>query len=87
MVKESVDSPWKVRGEEILSNFERIGKGYKKKAAFLPPSLCHLLIGKMYSLDKLPTNGRSSTWMSAPCKRPTLRFGTPFERHSHYQAG
>ncbi|MBO5854943.1 MAG: hypothetical protein J6Q61_09435 [Bacteroidales bacterium] len=51
----------------------------KQRAAYLPPSLCHLLIGKMYSLDKLPTNGRSSTWMSAPCKRPTLRFGTPFK--------
>lgn len=43
----------------------------KKKAAYLPPSLCHLLIGKMYSLDNFPTNGRKSTWMSAPCKRPT----------------
>ena len=38
MVKEFVDSAWKVRGEEILSNLENIGKVWnKKKAAFLPP--------------------------------------------------
>jgi hypothetical protein len=41
MVKESVESPWKVRGKEILSNFERIGKEYKKgsiSAAFIVSS-------------------------------------------------
>lgn len=52
-----------------------ISRSDKKGKHFCLPPLCHLLIGKMYSLDKLPTNGRSSTWMSAPCKRPTLRFG------------
>jgi hypothetical protein len=29
-----VESPWKVRGEEILSNLERIGKEYKKRCTY-----------------------------------------------------